>query len=142
MQSLKRRLLCVEDQHTCEVLDFLLGYSDYDYVLRAATTAAEGLALAQSEQFDLCLLDLRLPDGSGLELCRQIRSLHPHTPIVFYSTISHDCYRQQALSDGEQDYVLKAQRISGVVDFIVLVFHQPTSANTGKYRALAVTGAS
>ncbi len=68
MPSPKRRILCVEDHETCELLDFLLSYTEYDYVLRTAITAAEGLLLAQHEQFDLCLLDLRLPDGSGLEL--------------------------------------------------------------------------
>ncbi len=80
MQSLKRRILCVEDQHTCEVLDFLLGYSDYDYVLRAATTAAEGLALAQSEQFDLC------PD--------RLSVLRSHQPLEH-----SQLWRRQVLSD-------------------------------------------
>lgn len=43
MQSLKRRILCVEDRDTCELINFLLGCSDYGYVMRTATTVAEGL---------------------------------------------------------------------------------------------------
>ncbi len=104
---------------------------EYDYVLRTATTAAEGLQLAQSEHFDLCLLDLRLPDGSGLELCRQIRSLHPHTPIVFYSTIAHEAYRQEALSAGAQEYLVKPQSMSALVELIAQLFVQARSAGTG-----------
>ena len=131
MQSPKRRILCVEDQETCEVLDLLLSYSDYDYVLRTATTAAEGLQLAQHEHFDLCLLDLRLPDGSGLELCRQIRSLHPHTPILFYSTIAYEAYRQEALHAGAQEYLVKPQSMSALIELIARLFGQAKSAGMG-----------
>ncbi len=131
MQSPRRRILCVEDQHTCEVLDFLLGYFDYDYVLRTAITAAEGLHLAQSEHFDLCLLDLRLPDGSGLELCRQIRSLHPYTPILFYSTIAYEAYRQEALRAGAQEYLVKPQSMNALVEVIARLFGQAKSASRG-----------
>ena len=131
MPSPKRCILCVEDRETCELIDFLLSYSEYDYVLRTAITAAEGLLLAQSEQFDLCLLDLRLPDGSGLELCRQIRSLHPHTPILFYSRIAHEAYRQEALNAGAQEYLVKPQSMSALIEVIARLFRQAKSAGTG-----------
>ena len=131
MQSLKPRILCVEDRDTCELVNFLLGCSDYDFVMRTATTVAEGLELAQHDHFDLCLLDLRFQDGSGLDLCRQIRSLHPHTPILFYSTIAYKAYRQEALSAGAQEYLVNPQGMDALKEVFARLFGKAKSASMG-----------
>ena len=47
------------------------------YEVETIGAAAEALALAQAKSFDLLILDLKLPDGDGTELCKQIRESDP-----------------------------------------------------------------
>ncbi len=76
--------LLVEDhQDTCELMITFL--EQFKYEVWPACTVADGLRLARSERFDLCVLDERLPDGTGAELCQQLRQFHPRTPILFLS---------------------------------------------------------
>ena len=71
MQFHPNRILCVEDDEDSSLMmKVLLGMWNYEVVL--APTAADGFRLAQSERFDLCLLDTSLPDESGVDLCRRI----------------------------------------------------------------------
>ena len=53
--------------------------------VETAQTATEALRLAESARFDLYVIDNHFPDGSGVELCRQIRGFDGRTPLVVYS---------------------------------------------------------
>ena len=100
------RVLCVEDhQDTSELISVLLGMRGYQ--VTAAGTLAEGLRLAKSEQFDLYLLDERLPDGTGEELCGKIREFDPDTPIVIHSADARETTRKRLLSTCAQAFVTK-----------------------------------
>jgi len=114
MTPKKFRLLCVEDDtDTCTLLSSYLAQHGYEFVL--AKTYAEGLRLSQTEQFDLYLLDERLPDGSGVELAQQIRQIDPYTPIVFQSANAFAQDIRRGLDAGAQAYLTKPY------DFDVLV---------------------
>ena len=67
---------------------------------------AEALKMAKDGGFDLSLLDYKLADGSGKELCQRVRRFDSETPILFFSG-SHPMLQQEALSCGAQGYVLK-----------------------------------
>lgn len=106
MLTNKRRILCVDDnEDNSSMLTVLLGLSSYEAV--AAGSVKEALRLAQSEEFDLYILDNRFPDGTGLALCQEIRQLHPDTPVIFYSGDAYTSDRTQGLSAGAQYYVAK-----------------------------------
>lgn len=106
MTLTRHRILYVEDHHdTCEMVMTILGLLNLE--VSVAHTAAEGLALAERLPFHLCLLDTQLPDKSGLELCRELRALHPTLPVVFISGQASDYSRQQGLSAGAQAYLIK-----------------------------------
>ncbi|MCA1557957.1 MAG: response regulator [Acidobacteria bacterium] len=102
----RRRILCVDDnEDNSSMLTVLLGLSSYEAV--AANSVEEALQLARKESFDLYILDNRFPDGTGTGLCREIRQLHPHTPVIFYSGddfLSDDTKSHQSSA---QDYVVK-----------------------------------
>jgi two-component system KDP operon response regulator KdpE len=70
-------------------------------------TIAEAWQLAQSEHFDLYLLDSRFPDGDGLELCRRLREYAPHTPILIYSAHAYETDKKKGLAAGANDYLTK-----------------------------------
>jgi len=100
------RILSVEDhEDTARLLSFLLTNSGYE--VHTAGTIGEGLRFARSGDYSLFLLDNRLPDGTGVELCREIRLFNLHTPIVFYSSDYGSVVRPQALKAGAQAFVKK-----------------------------------
>jgi CheY-like chemotaxis protein len=106
MQPTKRRILCVEDnEDTCEILTLYLGLSGYE--VTSVHTVAEGLDKAVTGEFDILLLDNRLPDGSGVELCQQIRGFNREMPIVFCTGDAYPRQIEKALSAGAQAYVVK-----------------------------------
>jgi DNA-binding response OmpR family regulator len=72
-----------------------------------AETIVEAWRLAQSEPFDLYLLDSRFPDGSGLELCRRLREYVPNAPILIYSGNAFETDKQNGIAAGATDYLTK-----------------------------------
>ena len=93
------RILCVEDHDdTCLLLSALLGGSGYE--VKHAGSVGEALGVARAEHFDLFVLDSRYPDGSGDELCRQLRQVRPRTPVIFYSGAAPAEDRARALGAG------------------------------------------
>jgi CheY-like chemotaxis protein len=67
----------------------------------------DALQLATTETFDLYVLDRRLPDGTGIELCRLLNEATPGVPCIFYSGDAYELHRQQALAAGADEYVSK-----------------------------------
>jgi DNA-binding response OmpR family regulator len=74
---------------------------------KAVGTAAHALSSMQTERFDLYLLDGRLPDLDGFELCRRIRAFDPHTPILFFSGAAYTDDQQRGIEAGADAYVIK-----------------------------------
>jgi CheY-like chemotaxis protein len=68
------RVLCVDDDEDSRLmLVTLLRLESIE--AKAVGTAAQALSLIEAEHFDLCMLDVRLPDVDGLELCRRMRAV-------------------------------------------------------------------
>jgi two-component system alkaline phosphatase synthesis response regulator PhoP len=78
-------------------------YSDVTWVITVADADAE---LAK-RHFDLGLLDISLPDGSGFDIAEQIRSTHPTTAVVFLTAMGAADDRIRGLELGAEDYVVK-----------------------------------
>jgi two-component system OmpR family response regulator len=108
MLAKKCRVLCVDDhEDTGVMLKYLLGNSDYE--VKTADNIEEALRLAKNEGFDLYVLDKRLPDGTGIELCRDLRQLAPDVPIIFYSGDAYELHKLEGLSAGADLYVSKPE---------------------------------
>ena len=100
------RILCVDDHaDTSEMLQHLLSNGEVEVV--TARSMEEALELAHTASFDLYVLDKRLPDGSGIELCRKLTSITPNVPCMFYTGDAYEVHRRQALEAGADDYVAK-----------------------------------
>jgi two-component system, OmpR family, response regulator len=106
MSARARRILCVDDHaDTCFMLQTLFGRAGRE--VASAPNVAEALRLTESQSFDLFVLDVRFPDGSGIDLCKRLRELHPHAPVVFYSGRAYEADRNEALSACAEAYVAK-----------------------------------
>ncbi len=99
-----KRILLVEDHVAFrKCLRGLL--VEWGYAVEAAASCREALPQARGAGFSLYLIDQGLPDGSGIDLCRQIRALDPSTPVVIYS--SAEGLENSALSAGAHAFVFK-----------------------------------
>ena len=96
-------LLVEDDKESCEMLRHVL--SDWD--LSVSHTVAGAMSYYLERHFDLFLLDNWLPDGSGIELCRELRSRYPDVPIVFMSAAAHESTIEQATAAGADRYFVK-----------------------------------
>ena len=106
--SLKPRLrvLCVDDDEDSRVmLTTLLKLALIE--AKAVGTGAQALSSIQAEFFDLYMLDSRLPDVNGFDLCRRMRAMDPQTPIVFFSGAAFESDRKKGIEAGANAYVVK-----------------------------------
>ena len=116
MPQLKCRVLIIDDhEDTAEMLKILLGEEDYEVTTTA--TVQEALSLVASQEFDLYVLDKRLPDGSGLELCTKLNQITPGVPCIFYSGDAYEIHRVEAIAAGADAYVAKPD-VEGLIENI------------------------
>ncbi|WP_374204752.1 LuxR C-terminal-related transcriptional regulator [Aeromicrobium fastidiosum] len=83
-------------------------------------TAAAALARVPALRPDVAILDARLPDGSGIEVCRQIRSTHPATKAIILTSFDDDEAPFASIMAGAAGYVLK--QVTGQ-DLVAAVRH-------------------
>lgn len=102
------RILIVDDnKDSCEIMSLILNYSNSSYDITLAYTAQQALELIETNDFDLYILDNRLPDSSGVALCEQIRQTDAATPIIFYSAIGGEIFEKAAKRAGADEYLVK-----------------------------------
>jgi DNA-binding NarL/FixJ family response regulator len=99
------------------VRELLEAEDDLD-VVGEAGTAAEALARIPATRPDVAVLDVRLPDGDGVEVCRDIRSEHPEVACVMLTSFADDDAVYAAIMAGAAGYLLKQVRGTDLVDGI------------------------
>jgi DNA-binding response OmpR family regulator len=101
-----KSVLFIDDHDdTREMIAVLLSHEGFQ--VTSVQTSAQGLALAKKGGFDLILMDLYLPDLSGINICEEIRGVDTHTPIIFYTAEARESERKRAMDAGCQAYLLK-----------------------------------
>src|SRR6187397_2724253 len=100
-----RILLCEDDTNLGMVLKNYLELNDYEVTLER--DGKLGLAAFQREKFDLCLLDVMMPNMDGFTLAEEIRDVNPDVPLFFLSakTMKEDIIQGYKL--GADDYITK-----------------------------------
>lgn len=100
----EKMILCVEDDRdTCELLQILLTDWKTDFAHRLS----DAFAMLENSRFDLYILDNWLPDGSGIDLCRRIRSIDEAAPIIFTSAVGNKSEIKKAKDAGAVEYLVK-----------------------------------
>jgi DNA-binding NarL/FixJ family response regulator len=87
-------------------------------VIGEAGTAEEAVGRIPATSPDVAVLDVRLPDGSGVEVCREVRSLRPELACIMLTSFADDEALFEAIMAGAAGYVLKQVRGSDLVDAI------------------------
>lgn len=111
------RVFLVDDHEIVRrgIADLLNAESDI-VVVGEAATAAQARSRIAATRPDLALLDVRLPDGSGIDVCRDIRSSYPEIRCLMLTGYDDDEATSAAVVAGASGYVLKDVRGSGLVD--------------------------
>ena len=100
------RILLVEDEE--RVASFIVkGLRAEGHAIEWAPTASEGEALGTTQEFDMVLLDLMLPDGSGRETLQKIRAVDAEVPIIVVSALGEIDDKVSLLDLGADDYLVK-----------------------------------
>ncbi|RMH85495.1 sigma-54-dependent Fis family transcriptional regulator [Pseudomonas sp. AOB-7] len=102
----RQRALIVDDEPDIrELLEITLGRMKLD--TRSARNVKEAREWLAREPFDLCLTDMRLPDGTGLELVQHIQQRHPQVPVAMITAYGSLDTAINALKAGAFDFVTK-----------------------------------
>jgi two-component system, OmpR family, manganese sensing response regulator len=127
MQPKKLKILFAEDhEDTRELYVFVLERANYE--VSTAKEISGAMALAAKRKFDLFVLDSRLLDGSGIELCKRIREIDPVTPILFCSALAFEKDKLEALNAGAQRYLVKPVSILLLCQTIAEMIVPPRSS--------------
>ena len=102
------RVFLLDDHEVVRTgLRSLLEATDDIVVVGEAGTVAEALARIPPTRPEVAILDVRLPDGSGVEVCREVRSRHPEIACVMLTSYADDEALFAAIMAGAAGYVLK-----------------------------------
>jgi two-component system KDP operon response regulator KdpE len=104
MNDRRRILVCDDEPQILRALKVILRDAGFETV--PATTAEEALDLAAVRPPDAAIIDLVLPDGDGVEVCREIRRWS-QMPIIVLSAMGDEDAKVRALEAGADDYVTK-----------------------------------
>ena len=110
MSDINKALIVDDEPDIRELLEITLGRMGIN--CESAATLSESYELLKSDSFDLCLTDMRLPDGNGIELVSYIQQHHPELPVAMITAHGNMESAIEALKAGAFDFVSKPVDLS------------------------------
>lgn len=124
------KILVVEDDKTiASGLEYSLQQEEYEVIL--ASSVALATEVIKTTEFDLALLDLTLPDGTGYELCQRIKK-KDNTPVIFLTACDDEVNVVMGLDMGADDYITKPFRIRELMSRIKSVLRRCHNVGTSQ----------
>lgn len=106
MNVKSKKVLIVDDEQSIRtLLDYNLKQAGYETIM--ASDGKEAIEMAEAKKPDLILLDLMLPQISGIEVCKMLRSQHINIPIIMLTAKSEELDKVLGLEIGADDYMTK-----------------------------------
>jgi len=122
MSEAQTRVMLVDDHEVVrEGLRTLISRHNGLIVAAEAGTMAEAIEAAARAKPDVIVMDVRLPDGSGVEACRAIREARPETKVIMLTSYADDEALFASIVAGAAGYLLKQTRGQAVIDAITSV---------------------
>jgi CheY-like chemotaxis protein len=121
----RKRILYIDDnQDSAEMMPLILAPVGYE--VTAATSHQVNMEIVTGGGFDLILLENRLMEGSGIDLCKAIRAFDAEIPIVFYSTSAREKDVEKGLAAGANAYLVKPDGLSQIVQTVSYLLDNQT----------------
>jgi DNA-binding NarL/FixJ family response regulator len=131
------KLLIADDHELIRTgLVSLLSGSNIEIVAEAAN-AKETIKMAEQHKPDVILLDIRMPDGDGLDTIVKLRAKVPDSRVVMLSTYDNPTYIARAVALGACDYVLKSCKREDLITTIEAAAAGESPSKAGELRRLA-----
>ncbi|HEX6889624.1 MAG TPA: response regulator transcription factor [Chryseolinea sp.] len=116
------RLFITDDHYMIvEGIRSLLQYEKDIEWLGHAMSAASCMAFLQHQQPDVILMDINLPDKSGIELCREVKEKYPSIHIIGLSSFNQQSFIQKMIDNGASGYALKNATREELIEAIEIV---------------------
>ena len=112
----KRIFHLEEDQETADMMRWIFALAGYESTCAISPDADQVLAMCND--FDLIMLEKRLPGLSGVALCRAIRRINPDIPIVFFSAYVQESDIEEGLQAGANAYLLKPNDLERIEEIL------------------------
>jgi len=101
-----KKIVLIEDESS--VVSFIKkGLQELDYEISVALDGSTGIKMVGSNDFDMIILDIMLPDINGLEVCKEIRKNNKTIPILFLTALDSSENIVLGLESGGDDYLVK-----------------------------------
>jgi DNA-binding NarL/FixJ family response regulator len=111
MADRRIRIMLVDDHEVVRMgLRTLMGKREGFAVVGEAGDVAEAITTARRTEPDVIVMDIRLPDGSGVEACREIRNERPETKVIMLTSYADDEAVYGSIMAGASGYLLKQTR--------------------------------
>src|SRR5262245_24012101 len=115
-QDLPHILIADDDRSIRGMLNAALGLNGF--LATSVGSGREAIEAARKTHFDAVLCDIFMPDGDGLEVTRELRTIAPETPIVLITAQGSVDLAVQALSEGASDFIAKPFEIASLVELL------------------------
>ncbi len=137
-----KHVLIIDDEpDICELIEITLARMGLNS--RSARNLAEAVKLIEAEHFDLCLTDMRLPDGDGIEMVEYVQKNHPSIPIAVITAHGNMELAVKALKAGAFDFVSKPVDIQILRNLVSSATTLPTGeADAAGTARTTITGQS
>jgi DNA-binding response OmpR family regulator len=122
-EPMSKKILVVEDEKEIARL-VQIHLQDQGHEVSLAATAEEGRSRIAAGGHDLVVLDLMLPDGDGMELCRELRARTDYTPVLILTARSGEVDRVLGLELGADDYLTKPFSVRELVARVKAIFRR------------------
>jgi DNA-binding response OmpR family regulator len=121
------RILVVEDEH--KIANAIKkGLEHENYAVDVVYDGTQGLDFAQSEEYDVIILDRLLPGIDGIEICRTIRAKQIHTPVLLLTAKGQIEDKVEGLDTGADDYMVKPFAFSELFARVRALSRRPKQA--------------
>lgn len=119
--ELKKIMLVEDDNFLAYGIHIALKSNNYNVII--SKTISDGKKMVSNELFDLVILDIDLPDGSGYELCKYIRN-KSDVPIIFLTGLNEEINVVTGLDMGADDYITKPFKLSVLISRMNAIFRR------------------
>lgn len=126
------RILVVEDEHKI-ANSIKKGLEQESFAVDVAYTGNDGYDLAASENYDLLILDVMLPEISGVEICTKLRAESNHTPILMLTARGQVADKVEGLNSGADDYLTKPFAFEELLARIKALSRRPKNSTGSVY---------
>lgn len=126
---MEKLLLLEDDISLIDGLKYTLEKNDFALDV-VSTIAAAKVALKDNGGYDLLLLDVTLPDGSGFEICEEVRHAGDRVPIIFLTAADEETSIIRGLDSGGDDYITKPFRLGELCSRIRATLRRSSAGTT------------